>query len=236
MTERIFHSVAIRGLDSNLSRHGGGFAVIFLSVGRIGLDHVIQTEDRKRDPDRSRRAGAHFENGEAGNAGGEHDLEIDHVVRRELDLFVGLLEEVDNDLCGMGVFREIFSFLLDLARERINLVIRRLIMTAGMLLQAAMKFIVPLSVIVQNDAAGGRLTVTCSIPGIAVKVCLICSSSSRLPFADATFIRMRPGIWCAICSFILVIADLVFLLNSDIFRKPGGATSNLVFRTSGGSS
>src|ERR1700756_5186556 len=42
------------------------------------------------------------------------------------------------------------------------------------------------------------------MPGITLKVCLICSSSSALSLPAGTFMRIRPGTWCATCSFIFV--------------------------------
>src|ERR1700743_1138485 len=68
------------------------------------------------------------------------------------------------------------------------------------------------------------------MPGITLKVCLICSSNCGLSFADGTFMRMRPGIWCAICNFIFVIANPVFLKFSqtgNVLRRTDGATNAL---------
>src|ERR1700760_1585807 len=45
------------------------------------------------------------------------------------------------------------------------------------------------------------------MPGITLKVCLICSSSSALSLPAGTFMRMRPGTWWATCNFIFVDID-----------------------------
>ena len=56
------------------------------AVLRVHFDEMIDGENRERHPHRRRRRGADFEHGEADDGEREHDLEIDSVVGRELDL------------------------------------------------------------------------------------------------------------------------------------------------------
>src|SRR5215470_17574789 len=44
------------------------------------------------------------------------------------------------------------------------------------------------------------------MPGIAANVSAICCSSSGLPFAPGTFMRMRPGTWWATLNLSFVMA------------------------------
>src|SRR5271166_1162867 len=45
------------------------------------------------------------------------------------------------------------------------------------------------------------------MPGIAAKVWAICCSISGLPLAPGTFMRTRPGTWCATSNFSFVIVS-----------------------------
>ena len=106
----------------------------------------------------------------------------------------------------MGIFGEKLGLLLNLAGERIDFVGRgRPVMAAGMMLQLAVKFIVPIGVVMEHQASGRRVDGDLFDPGNDDEGLLHCSSSSGLPLADANFMRTRPGTWCAICSFVLVM-------------------------------
>src|SRR5215472_5664994 len=67
-----------------------------LSMRRMHFDEMVDREDGERHPHRRRRGRAHLEHRETDDPERKHDLEIDRVVGRKLDLAVELLDEVDD--------------------------------------------------------------------------------------------------------------------------------------------
>ena len=54
-------------------------------MGRMHFDEMIDAEQAERDPDRRRRAGADFKNGDADDSRRQQDLQVDIIIGGDFD-------------------------------------------------------------------------------------------------------------------------------------------------------
>src|SRR6516162_2448903 len=130
-----------------------------IGMRRVQLDHMVEGEQRERDPDRRCGGGADFKHGHSNDPEREHDLEVHIVVGGEPDLAVDRLERIHNGARAVGMARQEFGLLLDLVRELVDLGARRpvAVFRRHVILQPPVELVVLVDVVVHHHAAGGRV-------------------------------------------------------------------------------
>ena len=127
----------------------------------LQLDEMIEREHAKGEPDRGRGKGAHFEQRQRHDPASEADLEINRVAGRPLDLVVEIFANMHDVSSGVGMLGEKFSLFLDLLGDVVEFrrgwSRRRAVMLLAMAAQMVVEIVVPLRVVINNNAAGGRI-------------------------------------------------------------------------------
>ncbi len=130
---------------------------------RMHLDEMIQAENDQRHPHRGRGARADLKKRKADNGGGEDDFQVDGIAGYNLDLAIDLFEKIDDRARGMGMFSKELGFPLDFIGQIVDFAIwGPMHFCRGgtdVLLQRAMKLVMSVDIVKQNDAAGRRIDI-----------------------------------------------------------------------------